>query len=236
MIIKIEEQKFEGPLFLLLKMIEDRELDITQINLAKIAEKYGKYIEEEKDNIDSNIIANFLVVAAKLLLIKSRALLPYLHTEEDEEEIDNFEKQIKIYKEFLNASENIKSILEKGDFMFSKNFNKKDISLSIKFSPPEKINQNIIFQTFLEFLRRIKPKEEKFQEEKIQIRVSVEEKISQIKEKLQKLKKFNFNEIVSFQEKNEVIVSFLAILELAKQKQISIKQNDIFANILINKN
>ncbi len=73
MTVKLE--KFEGPLSLMLKLIEKEEMDITQISLAKIADEYVAYIRKS-ENIQPENMADFLVIAAKLLLIKSKALLP----------------------------------------------------------------------------------------------------------------------------------------------------------------
>ncbi|RLC38634.1 chromosome segregation protein ScpA, partial [Candidatus Falkowbacteria bacterium] len=75
--MNIKLEKFEGPLSLLLKLIEREEMDITDISLARVAEDYVAYIREV-ENINPEEMADFLVVAAKLLLIKSKALLPYL--------------------------------------------------------------------------------------------------------------------------------------------------------------
>ena len=90
-------EKFSGPLGLLISMIEGEEMDITEIALAKIADDYVNYIRSA-ENIDPDEMADFLVVAAKLLFIKSKALLPYLYTAEDEAEVDDLEKQLRMYK------------------------------------------------------------------------------------------------------------------------------------------
>jgi len=82
--IDIKIDKFRGPLGLLLQIIENEELDITEVSLARIADQYVKYIRSSND-IDPDKMADFLVLAAKLLLIKSKALLPYLYPEEEEE-------------------------------------------------------------------------------------------------------------------------------------------------------
>src|SRR3989339_2104859 len=103
--------KFEGPLGLLLQLIESQELDITEISLAKIADQYIEYIRGDK-GIGPEELADFLVVAAKLLLIKSRALLPFLKGEA-EEEIEEFEQQLRMYKEFLAAAKKIEAIIGK---------------------------------------------------------------------------------------------------------------------------
>jgi segregation and condensation protein A len=109
---------------LLLSLIDGEEMDITEINLAKIADDYVNRIRLA-ENIDPNELADFLVVAAKLLFIKSKALLPYLYTKEDEEEVSDLERQLRMYKEFALASEKIKDMIAfKTFFIFTASYKK----------------------------------------------------------------------------------------------------------------
>jgi len=96
----VSVEQFSGPFGLLLSLIESEKMDITEISLAKIADEYVTYIRGAQD-IDPEELADFLVVAAKLLFIKSKALLPYLYSGEEDEEIDDLERQLKMYKEFI---------------------------------------------------------------------------------------------------------------------------------------
>jgi len=106
---KIKIEDFEGPLDLLLQLIEKQKMDINQISLAKVTEQYIHFIESS-DGISPGELADFLVIAAKLLLIKSRSLLPYLESE-DEDSGFELEKQLKMYKLFAEAAERVRSIL-----------------------------------------------------------------------------------------------------------------------------
>src|SRR3989339_99764 len=161
--MKIKIEKFEGPLSLLLKMIEQEELDITEINLAGIADQYIEYIKNN-NNISPDNMADFLVIAAKLLFIKSKALLPYIYAEE-EEDLEDLEKQLKMYKEFLEAAKKIEKMLGKKKFMFAREFNRKvALANTHSFSPPKKLQISDILETFKDLLLRIKPAE-KHQEE-----------------------------------------------------------------------
>ena len=135
MLMNFKIDKFEGPLALLLQLIEKEELDITEISLAKIADQYIEYIRSCK-GIGPEELADFLVVAAKLLLIKSRALLPFLKGEA-EEEIEEFEHQLRMYKEFLEAAKKIEAIIGKKRFSFAREFNRQAFLASAHlFSPP----------------------------------------------------------------------------------------------------
>ncbi len=232
--LEIKQEKFEGPLGLLLQLIEKEELDITQISLAKIADQYIEYVNDA-DNIDPDDLADFLVVAARLLLIKSKALLPYLYPEE-EEEIEELEKQLKMYKEFLEASKKIEALLGKKKFMFAREFNRKAVLANINlFSPPKNLAGADLKMVFADLLGRLKPAE-KLEEEKLERKISIEEKISSIQDLLIKKIRFSFNKMLTeARSKTEAIVSFLAMLELIKQRNIFVVQEELFGEIEINK-
>lgn len=232
MIIKLE--KFEGPLGLLLQLIEKEEMDITQISLAKIADQYILYLKDSRI-IKPEEMADFLVVAAKLLLIKSRALLPFLRAEE-EQEIQEFEQQLKMYQEFLIAAKKIEKLIGKKHFSFAREFNRQAMLASVRlFSPPRNLTAADISLVFQEIIQKIKPAE-KLEEKNLERTVSIEDKILTIRETLLSRLKISFNYILAgAQNKTEVIVSFLALLELIKQKDIIVAQGEMFGEIEINR-
>lgn len=225
--------KFEGPLGLLLELIEKEEMDITEICLAKIADQYIEYIRNSQ-GIEPEDMADFLVVAAKLLLIKSRALLPFLRGEV-EEEIKEFEDQLRMYKEFLAAAEKIEALIGKKRFSFVREFNRASVLASANvFSPPKKLSANDLTSLFNEIIKKIKPTE-KLDEEKLEQTFNIEDKILSIHQILIERLKISFNHILaSAQNKTEMIVSFLALLELIKQKNVMVAQGDLFGEIEIN--
>ena len=232
MIIKID--KFEGPLGLLLQLIEKSELDITEISLAKIADQYIEYIRQAAA-MKPEELADFLVVAAKLLLIKSRALLPFLQTEA-EEEIQEFEEQLKIYREFLLASEKIEAIIGRKRFSFAREFNRQAILQSARlFSPPKNLKADDLAKLFLQIVKNVKPAE-KLEEKSLEQTVSLEDKILAIEQMLLNKLKISFNHILAAaQNKTEIIVSFLALLELIKQRNIIVAQGEMFGEIEVSK-
>lgn len=231
--IKIE--KFEGPLGLLLQLIEKEEMDITEISLAKIANQFIEYVNRS-ENINPEEMADFLVVAARLLLIKSKALLPYLYPEE-EEEIEELEKQLKIYKEFLDAMKVVEKMMGKKKFMFAREFNRKAVLSNLNlFSPPKKLNVADLKMVFSDLLGRVKPPE-KLKEERLERKINIEEKIKHIQEMFLKRISFGFKHVIeSAKSKTEIIVSFLAMLELIKQRDINVEQIDLFSEISISSN
>lgn len=232
MIIKLE--KFEGPLGLLLQLIEKEEMDITQISLAKIADQYIEYIKS-CSAIKPEELADFLVVAAKLLLIKSRALLPFLKGEA-EQEIEEFEHQLKMYKEFLEAAKKIEALIGKKRFSFAREFNRKAFLASAHiFSPPKNLSAAELSAVFSEIIRDIKPAEI-LEEKNLEQIVNIEDKILAIQEILLEKIKISFSHVLaSAKNKTEIIVSFLALLELIKQRDVMVSQGDLFGEIEINK-
>ncbi len=236
--LQIRINKFEGPLALLLKLIEKQEMDITEVSLAHVADQYIDYVKNSGD-INPEEMSDFLVIAAQLLYIKSKALLPYLTPEEEDEDGEELEKQLRMYKEFLQASENIDSLARKNGFMYCpdiKNIKRYCFKDGTGFSPPKGITKKDLHRTILSLVRTKKKKKRELQEEKIEHQVNIEEKISSIKNLVLKRINFSFNKILNTSKtKTETIVSFLAILELSKQKFVVLEQEKLFSEIIINR-
>jgi len=233
--INIKLEKFEGPLSLLLKMIEAEKMDITEVSLAKIADQYVEYIKTV-DNIDPGALADFLVVAAKLLWIKSRALLPYLFPAEDAE-TDDLERQLRMYKEFLEAMKGVEFILRQKRFSFSpvgRNLRKMVGQADKFFSPPKKISAGDLAAVMDDFLKAKAGKMVVLEERVIEHQVSIEDKIAGLQKSLFDHLKVSFKEFVEkAQTRTEVVVCFLAMLELMKQKFVDVDQEGLFSEISI---
>ncbi len=230
--------KFNGPLALLLQLIEKEELDITQIGLAQIADEFVEHIKNHKINPDQ--IADFLVIAAKLLYIKSKALLPYLSTPEEDEEISELEHQLKMYKEFLEASKTIEKMLAKKKFSFMRDYGKgskrRHNFVWNKFSPPKNLTPEILREQFGFIISRWQVEEVEIKEEIIDHKISIDERIVYIQKALMDRVRINFTKIISSaKNKTEIIVNFLAVLELAKQRELFFEQAELFSDIIINK-
>ncbi len=225
--------KFEGPLDLLLSLIESQELAITEINLAGLADQYIDYLRQA--DIGPAEVADFLLVASKLLLIKSKALLPYLYPEE-EEEIEEFQQHLKMYQEFVKATKEMQKLLGKKRFMFAREYNRKIIfGDGPLFCPPPKLTANTLADIFTNLLTNLRPVI-KLEERALERKINIEEKITAIKDLIFKQAKFCFQQLIDKAEsKTDIIVSFLALLELAKQKAITIEQAGLFEDIDISR-
>src|SRR3989338_2091690 len=112
---EVQLDKFSGPLEKLLELIEARELEITLVNLATVTGDFLSYLKSlDEQTKHPSVLADFVVIASRLLLIKSKAILPSLElTEEEETDIKDLEQRLRIYKEFKIASELMKKTWEK---------------------------------------------------------------------------------------------------------------------------
>jgi len=225
-------QQFEGPLDLLLELIEKEKLDITEISLAQVTEQYLEYLNNLRE-ISPGILVNFLVVASKLILIKSRSILPTLELSEDEEEeIQDLKKQLEEYKKFKEVSKVLGKLVQKKNFSYSR---EGFLGIPVFFYPPKNIKISDIYYSFKKILKEL-PIIEKLSEETIKETVTLQEKIKQFQESLAKRAKLSFHLILkNSSSKLDIIVSFLAILELTKQRIIWIEQREMFGEIILNK-
>ncbi|GBE17098.1 segregation and condensation protein A [bacterium BMS3Abin15] len=233
MAYQIKLEQFEGPLDLLLNLIEEQKLDITRVSLSKVADQYLEYIRS-KENITLENLADFLSVASRLILIKSKALLPLLEfSQEEEEDIKDLEKQLAEYKRFKDISKEVKRLANSKRACFSR---EGYLGIQSFFYPPKNINIFDLKKTFVKTLGEI-PIIEKLEEEMVKEVITMEEKINHLQEVLREKIETSFSEITSnAKDKIEVVVSFLAILELVKQKLIQVEQTELFQDIKLRHN
>lgn len=223
-------EKFEGPLDLLLSLIEKEKLDITQVSLAQVADQYLAYIRDEEAITLENLSA-FLSVAARLILIKSRALLPVLDFSDDEEEaMEDLEYRLKAYKLFREASGALGTLFLKAKSSFAR---ESFLGAEVVFYPPKGITKEDLRNHFVNVLGDI-PVFEILPEKEIAAVITLEEKITLLQQTLSERVESSFHEIVkNAEDRVEVIVSFLAMLELIKQRFITVEQKEFFSNIHI---
>ncbi len=225
--VKLEQ--FEGPLHALLQMIETEKLDISEISLAKVTDGYLRLLEENPD-LPPEELADFLVVASKLLLIKSKLLLPFLYPEEAEEDGQSLEDQLRIYKAYLDASKQVESMAAGRRFLY---VHDKLPKTDIGFSPPKKLTTDQMRDLFLGVAARLEPVV-KTEKRTVAKTVSLHEKIRQIKELIDRASRVSFSTLMkSSTSRMEVIVSFLALLELVKQRDVTVRQEGQFDDIAI---
>lgn len=228
MIYNVKTDKFEGPMDLLLELIEKEKLNITELSLAHVADQYLEYIRSEK-GIKLENLAEFLSVAAKLILIKSRALLPLLQfDEEEEEEIKDLAKQLEEYKKFKEASMVIGKMSEAGKISYGR---PSFAGVQTIFYPPEDINI-FDFRKYFQLVLQEIPIVEKLDEEIVREVITLEEKINDLQNTLRQRVEMSFAELThGAADKIDVILSFLAMLEMVKQRIIDVEQSELFQEI-----
>lgn len=226
---EVKSEKFNGPLDLLLQLIEKEDLNITEISLAQVTEQYIEHLNQLTE-LEPDDLADFLVVAGRLLLLKSRALLPYLETEVEEESL---ETQLKLYKDFVEASKKIEAMLKEEHFSFART--RPPAKTDIEFSPPPNVNLQTLKDSFLVALKRLDPLV-KLPKQMMEKTISLQQKILELKDFISAKKNVNFHHLISnAQSRTEVIINFLAILELLKQRHLKVKQQGTFNDIIIEK-
>lgn len=226
-IIKIE--KFEGPLDLLLQLIESQELDISDISLAQVTDQYVEYINNT--DLDPSEIADFLNIAARLLLLKSRLLLPFVNTNEEEDALD-LANQLRVYSNFAEAAKVINGLWKNNKTMYTRD---RLVYKTDGFNPPANVTKEILPLVYRKVVSKIKPFLQLPKKTMIKV-ISLKEKIDYLVGLIKTKTKLHFNEILGKKnDSSEKIVSFLAVLELVKQKQINVEQTETFSAILIKK-
>jgi segregation and condensation protein A len=223
---------YEGPLDLLLQLIERAELDITAVSLAKVTDQYLEYIHRMQ--VPADEISAFLVVAAKLLQIKSEALLPRPPVRKEGEENlgEALARQLRIYKRFKELS----GWLEERE--------RRHLRTYLRVAPPPKIEgrldlSNITLADLLAAAENIFAEEADKQTLGTVItapRVTIREKIAWIAERLGQEPRATFKSLLDQQASRlEVVVTFLALLELVKRYRVSARQEGLFSDIEIEK-
>ena len=243
MAIDVKLEVFEGPLDLLLHLIEKNKIDIYDIPIALITEQYMEYLKEmEKQDLDN--MSEFLVMAATLLKIKSRMLLPQEETEEEEPEDPRQElvERLLEYKMYKFMSLELRDRQMDADKMMFKKSTlppevadfKEEINLEELIGDLTLSKLNDIFRSVMKKqVDKIDPVRSKFGKiEKEEVNLS--QKMRYVQEYGLANKKFSFRKLLEEQhDKMDLIVTFLCILELMKMGRVSIVQEEIFDDILI---
>ncbi|RDY28811.1 segregation and condensation protein A [Romboutsia weinsteinii] len=234
----IQLQVYEGPLDLLYDLISKQKIDIKDISISEITKQYLKYLDL-LEKMDLEITSEFITMASKLLEIKSRYLL-YKQKDDEEEEDPRLELMEKLeeYKKFKIASQDIKENVSYINERFYRN--KEEIVVDEKIDLDDISIEAI--KNILPYIFKVRISEEKTtnNDEKLNkiVRgriISVEEKMTELRTILEENQEFMFTKIINNCDKDEVIATFLSILELIKAKEIVVIQDIFFDDIIIKK-
>ena len=228
MVYHVKLEVYEGPLDLLLYLIKRDEIDIWDIPIAQIAEEYLAYINMMK-LLDLGVVGEFLVMAATLMKIKSRMLLPQKEAGEEEEIEDPRSELVEQLLEYEMYKERAKSLEQKEEVQ-SKLFTRPPVEL-----PTSAVTfEASLFYLLTAFHNVLKEKAPEIVREIEPFKFTLEEKVDQILTRLKKQNKISFSTL--FKEcisKGELIVTFSALLELIKQQRIRVRQPRLFGEIAV---
>lgn len=221
---------FQGPLQKLLELIEEKKVEITLVNLAEVTGGFFDYLKKlEEAGADHSLLADFLVVASKLILIKSKVLLPSLPlTEEEESDIWNLEGRLRVYQEFKKAQVHVKGLWRVTPLMLTREYlmTKEPV-----FYPPHSLSADML----AEFVAKVVGELEKFLKPVVAVKneiIHLKEKIEEIFRRLTKAP-MGFKKMHEGRSRGELVILFLAILHLIKERLISADQPGQFDEIVI---
>ncbi len=228
MTVTISLPQFEGPFEVLLGLIEDQKMPITDVTLSHVTDQYFAYLKSHSE-IPLFELADFLYVASRLLHLKSKELVSDSSAEE-EEAGPPLEYRLRMYKTYAHATRHITACIQQGNVAF---FGKlKAPPLSSGFYPPRSCTAGQLAGFMRALLDRLEPllALPRVRIEKV---ISINEKITLIKDKIMRALRLRFHDIADRGSASDVIVSFLALLELIKTQHITVTQNALFEDLTL---
>ncbi len=236
---KIRLEMFEGPLDLLLYLVKKDHLNIYDIPIAKVTGQYLEYINLMQ-LLDLNIVGEFLVMAATLMQIKSKMLLPAEELAALEEETDpraELVKRLLEYEKFKQIADNLKQREISQQEVFKRPKTEMPVDANLPLAESEKYFEASIFDLINAFSSALKDVPREVFYEVIKDQYTVEQKVHDILHLLLVETEIKLSDLFSkAKNKMEIIVIFLSILELAKMKEIIARQNMEFEDIVISRN
>jgi len=222
----ISRKDFEGPLTLLIQLIEKRKVAITDFSLSEITDEYIQFLHEHPHSISEN--SEFIHTASVLLLIKSKALLPNLElTSKEEADISELEDRLLHYHQIQNAAQKIRPLLLQQS-LFRSGFKQQE---AVIFMPDVQVQTTTLEQAMRNLLQQL-PAIKKETKVRLRQTVSLKEMIESILARVHATARTSFADCTKgFTEKSDVVVSFLALLELAKVQDILVSQSNQYGTI-----
>lgn len=231
----VQLKVYEGPMDLLYDLVTKHKIDIKDIAISEITKQYLDYLDA-MEAMDMEITSDFIAMASKLVEIKSRYLL-YLQREDSEEEDPRIElvERLKEYKKYKQVSKELK---EKADEEHERFFRKKEEVIIEDELSLEDVSIAKMMELLPKLLKNIDKKEEETKNDVLERLVnrkiiSVEEKIVSLRRALSVKDRISFLENVDQSDRGDIIASFLCVLELIKEKEIIVTQDDFFEDIVI---
>ena len=240
---KVKLDIFEGPFDLLVYLIENAEMNIYDIQVSKITSQYIEYIEQMQA-LDVNVASEFMVLAAALIEIKSKMLLPRMKQESEgtalEDPRTELVQRILEYKRFKTAAELLENQEEKNQRIYEKP--KEDLT-SYTNEPDEYLNLDLnqfvkIFNLFLEKKKKLEEIKKNYSKVERQ-KITIESRIDYIKNLFwfKNKSRLNFKELLKPESNRyDIVLTFVSVLEMIRQKTIKVNQNVNFGEIILSVN
>lgn len=239
---EVRVQQFSGPIEKLVELIEEKKMDITTISLASVTADFLNYISSIKSALESRaeaeqrtelsrILADFLVVASHLVLIKSKSLIPELPTSEEEDEgIVDLEKRLKLYAEVKPLFLIMKERWHPAPQMWGRELFK---DIPPVFYPPAQLSAEDLRSSLahlLNLLGSVFKEQEKVERQIITLEEKIEDVFKKVSQGIQK-----FSHFITQKSKEESIVIFLALLHLLRDRMVRVEQNELYGEISVEK-
>lgn len=232
----IKNEKFEGPLQLLLTLISERKMHISEVSLGEIADTFVSY-SAQLEEFPIHESAEFLLVASTLMLIKSRSLLPGIQvTDEEQADIHNLEERLRLYAIYQEVGKNIAEEFGSSELLLPQE--RKAQEHTVTFSPPanDSLQTSNLSRILLNVLNAI-PTVASIPQTTIRKIMSLEEAMQGLLTRVTQGIQLSFKQAHGSEggpeHKLNIVLSFLALLELVRRGKISVEQQSCFHDILI---
>lgn len=224
----IKTEAYNGPFELVLDLIEERKLLVNDLALAHITEDFIQHVRKQTE-FPVEETANFIQIAATLLLIKSKSLIPDLTlSEEENADVEDLKRRLAAYEKVREASRELARIYGKAVMLPA-----GERAPEVMFAPSQDLSASALAEALARVLAAREEVEE-LPEARVKPLVTIEEMMDQLAKRVQSAMTLSFKDFAgSAQEKVEVIVSFLALLELVKQGAVAAEQYATYGDIRI---
>lgn len=230
----LKMEQYEGPLEKLLELIEERKLAVNEISLAAVTDDFLKYLEQ-LPAVAPALLADFLTIASRLVLIKSKSLLPELPlTEEEQHDIKDLERRLELYRQLKAAEKHIHALWRSGHRAASRPYLFHASSLPPVFHPGHGLDVDALVVAFGQVyaaLERITMETETIYD----TIVSLEEKMQEIAARMTSVGESTLHNLSGNRSRIEILTAFLAILHLAREGRVALNQSEQFSDIIVSK-
>jgi segregation and condensation protein A len=224
--LSLHLESFDGPLELLLLLIEQHRLPITQVSLAQVADQYLAHVHAQPE-LDADLLADFLVIGGKLMLLKSRALLLTEGPDPEVEEVaSDLEERLATYRVFRAAAEVLRELEQRGERAYPTT---REPLISTEPAPLAPLEPDALLAVWRRFLADPQPAQVELP---AAVRASVDERRARILDALRAEQRVSFRRLAG-ETVDQVVATFLAVLELFRRGLIHVEQPTLFGDLVL---